>query len=286
MRIVNRIFVPAVLAAILLCSLAVQQAEAQSTKPRPPIAGVQIVVRDLATQQDLGTVPPGGTITVPAGSHVRLIMTAIPTGNRAPLYPATTYSDQPQGGVRITRSRAENSTADLDVGSAKGRRSQGISYQIQDDWVPANLRSGAIYLQVVPAVAPEAPAANLTGSARARELTRMLYQAILLREPDQGAQGTVDSIDRGGYDAVVQAAVGIANSEESRYRLPDQGIRYEDRLSSLYQNLLGLSPDQIDRQQYESDLRRVSSGRIADVVSRIVQSPSFQSRTRVGSVRY
>src|SRR5216683_2847154 len=116
MRNINRLFAPAVLAAALLCPLAVEQAEAQSMKPRPPIAGVQVVVRDLSTQQDLGTVPPGGSITVPAGSHVRLIMTAIPTGNRAPLYPATTYSDQSQGGVRITRSRTENSTADLDVG--------------------------------------------------------------------------------------------------------------------------------------------------------------------------
>src|SRR5882672_5217375 len=142
MRIVNRIFVPAALAAAVILAV---QADAQSTKPPPPIADVQIVVRDLATQQDLGTVPPGGSISVPAGSHVRLIMTAIPTGNRAPLYPATTYADQSQGGVRITRSRTENSTADLEVGAAKGRRSQGISYQIQEDWVPANLRSGAIY---------------------------------------------------------------------------------------------------------------------------------------------
>jgi hypothetical protein len=286
MRIAYRTFVPAVLAAALLCPLAVRQAEAQSARPRPPIAGVQVVVRDLATQQDLGTVPPGGSISVPAGSHVRLIMTAIPTGNRAPLYPATIYREQSQGGVRITRSRSENSTADLDVGEARGRRSQGISYQIQEDWVPTNLRSGTIYLQVVPAAAPPQAAAVLTGSARAQELTRMLYQAILLREPDPGAQGTVDSIDRGGYEAVVQAAVGIANSDESRNRLPSQGVSNEDRLSSLYQNLLGMSPDQVDRTQYDGDLRRVASGRIADVVSGMVQSSRFQSRARVGSARY
>ncbi|HSS47612.1 MAG TPA: DUF4214 domain-containing protein [Thermoanaerobaculia bacterium] len=283
MRLTNRTLVPALLAAALLCPLAVRQAEAQSARPRPPIAGVQVVVRDLSTQQDLGTVPPGGTISVPAGSHLRLIMTAIPTGNRAPLYPATVYRDQSQGGVRITRSRSENSTADLDVGETKGRRSQGISYQIEEDWVPANLRNGSIYLQVVPAaVAPDVGAA-LSGSARAQELTRMLYQAILLREPDPGAQGTVDSIDRGGYDAVVQAAVGIANSDESRNRVRASN---EDRLSSLYQNLLGMSPDQVDRAQYEGDLRRLASGRIADVVSGMVQSARFQSRARVGSNRY
>src|SRR6476660_197312 len=190
MRLTNRTFVPALLAAALLCPLTVRQADAQSAKPRPPIAGVQVVVRDLATQQDLGTVPPGGSIAVPAGSRVRLIMTAIPTGNRAPLYPATTYSDQSQGGVRITRSRSENSTADLDVGEAKGRRRQGIGYQIQEDWVPANLRHGTIYLQVAPASEP-AVTSTLTGSARAQEITRMRYQAIRLRDPDPGAQGTV-----------------------------------------------------------------------------------------------
>jgi hypothetical protein len=282
MRLNNRTFVPALLAAALLCPLAVRQADAQSAKPRPPIAGVQVVVRDLSTQQDLGTVQPGGSIAVSAGSHVRLIMTAILTGNRAPLYPATTYSDQSQGGVRITRSRSENSTADLEVGEAKGRRSQGIGYQIQEDWVPTNLRNGTIYLQVAPAAEPPVTAAPLTGSARAQELTRMLYQAILLREPDPGAQGTADSIARGGYEALVQAAVGIANSDESR----SIRISNEERLSALYQNLLGVSTDQIDRAQFDGDLRRVASGRLADVVSGIVQSPRFQTRNRVSTTHY
>jgi hypothetical protein len=287
MRITNRTLMPAVLAAALLCPLAVRQAEAQSANPRPPIAGVQVVVRDLATQQDIGTVEPGGTISVPAGSQVRLIMNAVPTGNRRPLYPNTTFSEQSQGALRITRSRAENATADLEVSNAKGyNRNQAVGFQIREDWVPANLRSGTIYLQVVPAAAAPVAGSALTGSARAQELTRMLYQAILLRDPDPGAQGTVDSIARGGYDALVQAAVGIANSDESRNRLPGQGVSSEDRLNSLYQNLLGLSPDQMDRQQYNSDLQRVNNGRIADVVSKMVQSERFRSRANVASTRY
>ena len=286
MRIANRTLVPAVLAAALLCPLAVRQAQAQPASPRPPIAGVQVVVRDLATQQDIGTVEPGGTISVPAGSQVRLIMNAIPTGNRRPLYPNTTFSDQSQGALRITRARAENATADLQVGTTKGyNRNQAVGYQIRDDWVPASLRSGTIYLQVVPATAaPESVGSSLTGSSRAQDLTRMLYQAILMRDPDPAAQGTVDAIARGGYDALVQAAVGIANSDESRNRL--QGVSSEDRLNSLYQNLLGLSPDQVDRQQYNSDLRRVNQGRIADVVSGMVQSDRFRSRANVASTRY
>ncbi len=284
MRIANRTLVPAVLAVALLCPLAVRSAEAQSERPWPPIAGVQIVVRDLATQQDIGTAEPGGTISVPAGSQVRLIAAAVPTGNRPSLYPAATFSDQSRSGLRFTRSRPENGTADVQVGNARG---YNVGYQIQDNRVPANLRSGTIHLQVVPgAAAPESVGSSLTGSARAQELTRMLYRAILMRDPDPGAQGTVDSIARGGYDALVQAAVGIANSDESRSRLPGQGVSNEDRLNSLYQNLLGLSPDQVDRQQYNTDLRRVSNGRIADVVSGMVQSDRFRSRANAASTRY
>ena len=288
MRIANRTFLPALLAAALLCPLAVRQAQAQSERPWPPIAGVQIVVRDLATQQDIGTAEPGGTISVPAGSQVRLIAAAVPAGNRPSFYPAATFSDQSRGGLRFTRSRPENGTADVQVGTTKGyNRNQAVGYQIRDDWVPASLRSGTIYLQVVPATAaPESVGSSLTGSARAQELTRMLYRAILMRDPDPGAQGTVDSIARGGYDALVQAAVGIANSDESRNRLPGQGVSNEDRLNSLYQNLLALSPDQVDRQQFSSDLRRINNGRIADVVSGMVQSDRFRSRANVASTRY
>ncbi len=276
MKIGNRILVPAALTAALFFPLAVRQVEAQTAKPRPPIAGVQVVVRDLATQQDLGTVQPGGSISVPAGSHVRLIMTAIPTGNRAPLYPATVYRDQSQGGVRITRSRTENSTADLDVGEAKSNRNQGIGYQIEEDWVPTNLRNGVIYLQVVPAAAPPPAAPQLTGSARAQEITRMIYQGILLREPDPGAQGTVDSIDRGGYEAVVKAAVGIANSDESR-----------NRVSASNEGPAGLALSEPARHEprpggpHAVRWRPAPSGRIADVVSAMVQSTRFQTRAKL-----
>ena len=49
------------------------------------------------------------------------------------------------------------------MGEAKGRRRQGIGYQIQENWVPANLRNGVIYLQVAPASEP-AVTSTLTGS--------------------------------------------------------------------------------------------------------------------------
>lgn len=292
MRIANRTFLPAALVAALLCPLAVQSVEAQSSKPRPPIRAVEVVVRDIATKEDIGTVQPGGTISVPAGSRVRLIMTAVPTGNRQPLYPATTYSDLSRGGVQITRSNAENSTADLAVGTAKANRTQAIGFQIQEDWVPADLRSGTINLRIVPGtdtvVGNDLGGGSYAGGSRAEQVTRMLYRGILMRDPDPGAQGTIDSIATGGYDAVVRAAVGIANSSESRIRLPNEGgVSSEDRLAALYQNLLGMSPDRVDRSQYDNDLRRITAGRIADVVSDMVQSERFRSRANLTTgVRY
>jgi hypothetical protein len=249
---------------------------------------VEVVVRDIATKEDIGTVQPGGTISIPAGSRVRLIMTAVPAGNRQPLYPTTTYSDQSRGGVQITRANAENSAADLAVGTAKGNRTQAFGFQIQEDWVPANLRSGTINLRIVPG--NDSVAGNDMGggsyTSRAEQVTQMLYRGILMRDPDPGAQGTIDSIANGGYDAAVRAAVGIANSSESRNRIPGQGVSSEDRLAALYQNLLGMSPDRLDRSQYENDLRRITAGRIADVVSDMVQSERFRSRANLSGVRY
>ncbi|MEA2600847.1 MAG: hypothetical protein QOF89_1839 [Acidobacteriota bacterium] len=283
MRIANRTFLPAALVAALLCPLVVQSVEAQSSKPKPPIRAVEVVVRDIATKEDIGTVQPGGSISIPAGSRVRLIMTAMPAGNGRPLYPTTTYSDQSQGGVQITRSNAENSAADLAVGTAKGNRTQAIGFQIQEDWVPANLRTGTINLRIVPGTSSSVGGNDLgggsyTGGSRAEQVTQMLYRGILMRDPDPGAQGTIDAIANGGYDAAVRAAVGIANSSESRNRIPGQGVSSEDRLAALYQNLLGMSPDRVDRSQYDNDLRRITAGRIADVVSDMVQSERFRSR--------
>jgi hypothetical protein len=281
MRIATR----TLLTLILVLAL-VPLAAAQSNKPN--IGQVVIVVKDIDSKQEIGSVEPGGTITLPAGSHVRLIMSALPSGNaRGPLYPDTKFSDTSNGGVTITRSNVENSTADLVLNRSKAAsRTETIRYEITDSWVPAHLRTGSFRVHIAPAASAQGNLGSgiALGSSRAEQLTQMLYRAILLRDPDPGASGTIESIANGGYDALVNAAVGMANSEESRSRLYEQGVTNEQRLAALYKNLLGLSPSQIDRVQYENDLRRVNEGRIADVVADIVNSERF--RERIGSLRY
>jgi hypothetical protein len=278
MRITSRTILPAAIVA-LLCLLTALPADAQSSN-RPNIGSVQILIRDIQTRQEIARINPGETVTLPEGARVRLNLMAIPTGSaRNPVYPATEFTDVSRGGVRITRSNEENAAADLEiVASRNPNRVETIRYQVTETWVPANLRTGSFQVRVGPA------GANTQGtyswsSDRARDLTRLLYQGILMREPDAGASGTIDSIQRGGYDALVRAAVGIADSDESRIRVYEQkGVCNEQRLLALYKNLLGLTADQVDRRQWDADLRRMNSGEIARVVDDIVRSDRFRSR--------
>src|SRR5215216_3724643 len=146
MRIATRTLSTLILGTVLATVAAAQG----NTKPN--IGQVQIVVKDISSKQDIGTVVPGGTIELPAGTRVRLIMEALPTGTaRGPVYPATTFTDVSRGGVTITRSNTENSTADLMIAHAKGgNRTETIRYQITDTWVPANLRTGSFTIRVTP----------------------------------------------------------------------------------------------------------------------------------------
>lgn len=280
MRILSSRTLFAIALTALLAPLA-QPASAQSSN-KPNIGSMEIVVKDLVSKQDIATVRAGETISLPEGSRVRLIMTALPTGSaRGPLYPATEYNDLTRGGVRITRSNEQNAAADLEILDTRTpRRTQKIQYEVHDTWVPANLRTGTFAIEVAPAAVGSDQSSQWQSSGnQAEDLTRALYRAILLREPDTGAQGTINNIRRDGYEGLVRSAIGIANSEESLVRIYQQGgMTYEKRLAALYRDLLGLEPSQVESTQWNSDLQRLSNGQIASVVEGILRSDRFSSR--------
>lgn len=237
-------------------------------------AQVQIQVKDLDTDEIIGTVQPGGSFTLSEGDRVRLIMTA--QGRGRTLYPQTEYWEgQPNGGcVRITRASIENANATVEaVGS--GGRSENIGYRIVEDiglsnrWV-----EGSITLRIENE--HSAPAAAPSGSW-ARDLTNTLYQGILMRDLDeQGARGYIDRISRGDARTVIEIAEEMARSEESRVRIYQRGVNNQQRLIALYENLLDLSSDDIDEEEWDDDLRRLNDGRIADVVADMVRSRRFR----------
>ncbi|HSK75384.1 MAG TPA: hypothetical protein VLQ45_02920 [Thermoanaerobaculia bacterium] len=290
MRIAKRTLMSVAVVA-LLCPLA-----GQAQGGRDAYTDVRIVVKDLSNNEEIGEINPGGSFDLPEGSKVRLIMRLYAPGqgsNSRPIYPRTQFTEGTpgRGGVRITATNEVNANATLEVmrlrdNAPQRKRSELIRYQITDTEgrVPNRLEKGSFIINVGTESSNQSQDA---ASRRAEELTRALYRAILMREPDQGARNTISNIQRGGYNALVQAAVGIADSDESRIRIYEkEGVCNEKRLLSLYKNLLGVESSRIDRRQWDADLRRMNNGEIARVVEDMVRSDRFRSRYSLNVASY
>lgn len=271
---------------VLLSPLAVFAQK--SAKAQGPYHDVEIQVKDLDSDQVIATVEPGGSLTLNEGQRVRLIMAAIHPGRgQGTYYPETQFTEtEPgRGWVRVTRTSVENANATLEVvrpSNTDRNRTETLRYQITENvGIPNNLRQGSITVHVQP-VSAASGSAPYTHGGTARSLTNMLYRGILLRDFDPAGQPYVDRIASGGYNELIKIADEIARSEESRERL---NATTDERLRALYQHLLGLNSSQVDREQWNYDLRRLSEGKIADVVRDMVRSDRFQDVHDVSSER-
>jgi hypothetical protein len=273
---------------LLLSPLAAfAQARSFNAQGQGPYQDIQIQVKDLDSDQIIATVQPGGTITLREGQRVRLIMTADHPGQKGLIYPETefTEADPGRGWVRVTRTNVGNANATLRIVRPSGAtrsRTETLHYRITESigigGMPDNLRQGTINVRVEPTAAAGSAPTSATIRQQARDLTNRLYQAILMRNLDEtGARAHIDSIAKGGYPALIQVAERIAESDESRIAVYErEGVCNQQRLLSMYKNLLGLSASQIDREQWEEDLRRMNEGQIDAVVAGMVRSPRFQ----------
>jgi hypothetical protein len=106
---------------------------------------LEIVIRDLDSGEDIGTVEPGDTVTIADTAHVRLIMLVVYTDGRE-IYPYTTYSVE-EGGARITRANPDNGAADLSLAEASGY-AQAVHFAIDDERVPEELCEGTFWVRV------------------------------------------------------------------------------------------------------------------------------------------
>lgn len=274
---------------VLLSPLAVL---AQATsRSQAAYSGVQVVVKDLGTGNDIGAIEPGGTFTLHEGEKVRLIMTAT-GGGKGTYYPETEFTEMEpgRGWVRVGRTSRENSSATLEIirpSNPNRNRNETLRYRITENVnIPSHLREGAVHIRVEPGVASGSAPAPVTGGHTAQDLTNLLYRAILLRDIDPAGQPYVDRVANGGYPELIKVAQEMAGSEESRVRLYERAdVNNEKRLLALYQNLLGMSQSQIDSYQWSTDLRRVNEGRIVDVVLDMVRSDRFQDLHDVSNER-
>lgn len=279
MRTTNRVW--GLLALLVLLSPLAAFAQ-KSARAQGPFHDVQIVVKDLATGQEIGVVRPGGSVTLTEGQKVRLILTAVHPGQgKGPYYPETVFTEtEPgRGWVRVTRTSQENSSATVEIvrpGNNNRNTTETLNYRITETaGIPNDLRQGSILIRVEPLAVGSVPP-PVTGNYTAQDLTNMLYRSILLRDMDPSGQPYVDRIARGGYPELVKVADEMARSEESRVRVYENGVSREQRLLTLYQGLLGLNQSQIDQSQWRTDLSRLAAGRIAEIVSDMVRSERFQ----------
>lgn len=283
MRTTNRVWGLVALLVLLspLAAFAQKSARAQG-----PFHDVQIVVKDLSTGQEIGSVRPGGSITLTEGQKVRLILTAYHPGQgKGAYYPETVFTEtEPgRGWVRVTRTSQENSSATVEIvrpGNNNRNMTETLNYRITENvGIPNDLRQGSILIRVEPLSASPGSGTyypGTSGNSTAQDLTNMLYRAILLRDMDPSGQPYVDRIARGGYPELVKVADEMARSEESRVRVYEKGVSREQRLLTLYQGLLGVNQSQIDQNQWRTDLSRLAAGRIAEIVSDMVRSQRFQ----------
>lgn len=266
----------------------------KSAKAQGPYHDVEIQVKDLDSDQVIGTIQPGGTFTLTEGQRVRLIMAAIHPGKgKGTYYPETQFSEtEPgRGWVRVTRTNTANSNATLEVvrpDNTNRNRTETLRYQITENiGIPNHLRQGSVTIRVEPVSAASGSAPYVSSGGTARGLANMLYRGILMRDFDPSGQPYVDRIASGGYAELVKIADEIARSEESRFQVYTRGgrVTQEQRLLALYQNLLNMNSSQVDREQWSYDLRRLEEGKVADVVRDMVRSDRFQDVHDVSSER-
>lgn len=271
----SRIIRTGLVAALVVCTMYPLAAADQG------FSEIRIAAKDLDSKEVFAEIAPGETLELVEGSTVRLILSASKGGRT--IYPPVEFTEERQGGggVRITKARVENSNATVHVvpvRNQRGRRIETLRYSIQsDERVPRNLWRGSFRIAVVtledmpPIVDPG------LGASWVDRMTNLLYRAILLRDPDPGAASTRQAIDSRGYLGVIEQAESIANSEESRIRIYQSGdVTNERRLIALYEHLLGLKSGDIDRADWDHDLRRLGAGQVADVVSEMVRSERFR----------
>lgn len=284
---------PAAMAAVLLIAATGGAAALE-------IVEVRIHVTQLGTDLDLGWVNPGDTLTLPPRTEVKLWVEALPR-HRGPRYPGATY-DVTGGRVVEDRERVVVRTDGEDrlvagIKSAKPERGSAVlqTYGRQGDSVvryrlldtikglriPNDLRSSAFTVrvgndaQLVPVDAQPAP----IETDAARNAVAELYRGILLREPDpDGLAGYSERIRGRGYAGMMETAVEIARSEESRVSVYRNGASYEQRLAALYEHLLGIDPAEIDPDQWREDLESLRAGHLDRVVEEIAQSETFRNR--------
>lgn len=283
-------FAPLAAAAAVLLGSAFLSAQPAAAQTPDTVRSVRIAIVDPSSGDELAVLNPDQEITLIPGEEV-LVRTFEPIASRRSdrRTLAATFGFGPSPtALEVVSSTPERGEALIRLNDATPGQRLHIGYKLADRLTLANsgMQLGRILVRVAaPGSRSVTGAQSSVGgiglgqySTPADAVINALYRGILLRDPDAGAAGARDELVRNGYDAVRRVAGNIANSEESRYRLYDNGTTNVRRLEALYSNLLGWSRADVGRDRWDSDLAEINRGNIAGVVDAIVRSQQFRSR--------
>jgi len=273
---ISRLGLAAVLTAAMVAPLSAQT-----------VRNVRIAVVDPSSGQELAVINPGDEISMAPGQTVTLRLfepQAARKRDRAPLaVESFGFGDQVTP-LKITgeQKAGGEATVRLDPSATPGQKLH-VGFKLADRIKLADpgAQLGKVVVRVVPATVVQSQEYYVPGSrsygTQIDALVDGLYRGILMREPDAtGSAGWRQSIAVGGFQAARNTAMQIAQSQESV--AVSQKASPEQRLDALYQNLLGMAPENIDPTQWSAELSDIQRGNIAGVVDHMLNSPAFRYR--------
>jgi hypothetical protein len=260
----------------------------------PLIDELRIWVQDMHTKEDREFLAPGSTLYLEQGDKVRLRIQAIPRErNRKPRYPRARWTPAgSQQEIRFSEFDERVGTVVVEARSVNPNVRSGVRFQLLDRMNLARgvNSSGGMTIEVSGgrngynsgggySSGGGHHGYNDHNASQSQTVVRSLYRGILMREAEpQAVAERSRKIDAGGYGTAVSEAQAIAASRESRIDVYARGVTNEQRLLTLYEELLGLDRQRINTRSWEDNLRGLANGDIVGVVTAMVRSEEFRRK--------
>lgn len=242
------------------------------------ISGVGLAVWHPDSKDELAQLKLGDTLVLDENESVMIRMFA-PRGKgpgNQRWYLSADYSVVSGGDhVRLTNIDRDKGSATLTALKGTGSQAVQLRYEIRGGIKVSRkfLAKGIFDVEVAGANSQPVPDVEAT---RSEEMVDRLFMGILLREPGKARDKFAQRLEEGGYPELVQVAFDIADSQESRVTIYRNGASNEERLISVYDQLLNKSAEQADKAMWRDHLDMMARGEFNDVILDIVRSPEFR----------
>ena len=264
----------AVLASLTTILTASWQPLAAQASARGSISGLKFAIEEAVKvrRSDPVWIANGGQLVIAPGDqrHIR----AAADGASGRVYPSVTYRIvDGRDWLSLADEHPSMGTVRVDARAGVGAGRSGlIEWTVASGFAPRDgvtrgtiaVRSGTSSSQAV--------------ARSASAIVTDLYRGILLRDPDTGAQGFINTVDRNGVNGIFRVATDIARSAESTATLAQKGVTNEQRLAALYQHLQGRGRRDISVAEWERHLALLNRREFDTVVTDLLWSDPFFAR--------